>query len=98
MYKKYTIHVCPQTVAVVIFWLMTFYASFSLKNTMKSVEKYCETAEKMIVLSKRIWPQSGELATYLLRGLLCATIDRRRSHPNNNKMCITVKFYYKTAN
>ena len=28
----------------------------------------------------------------------CYTIDRRRSHPNNNKMCITVKFYYKTAN
>ena len=49
-------------------------------------------------LSERILPQSGELATYLLRGLLCATIDRRRSHPNNNKMCITVKFYYKTAN
>ena len=78
--------------------LWHFMYNFHKKIVWKTVEKSCETAENMIVLSERILPQSKELATYLLRGLLCATIDRRRSHPNNNKMCITVKFYYKTAN
>ena len=56
--------------------------------------------EQFCFIRKDFAPKWGAryLLTYILRGLLCATIDRRRSHPNNNKMCITVKFYYKTAN
>ena len=53
--------------SVVIFWLMTFYASFSLKNSMKIGGKILWDCRKYdCSTSKMIWPQSGELATYLL--------------------------------